>query len=103
MRRFSLLLALTLALPAASAAGQAARPAEPPPAARAAATITSDDVARRIGVIADDSMLGRDTPSRGLDRTAQYVADEFRRFGLKPGGDAGAWFQRYAITRRRLD
>ncbi|HTG49210.1 MAG TPA: M28 family peptidase [Gemmatimonadales bacterium] len=57
---------------------------------------------RRVGIIADDSMMGRDTPSRGLELTAKYVADEFRRFGLKPGGDSGTWFQRYPITRRQL-
>ena len=39
--------------------------------AAAAATITGDDVARRIGIIADDSMMGRDTPSRGLELTGQ--------------------------------
>jgi hypothetical protein len=72
------------------------------PLHRAAATITAEDVARRIGIIADDSMLGRDTPSRGLDMTAQYVADQFRQFGLKPGGDQGSWFQRYSISRRRM-
>jgi len=101
MRRFTLLFAL--ALPTVSAA-QAARPAKAPPqAARAAATIAAADVIRRIGIIADDSMLGRDTPSPGLELTAQYVADEFRRFGLAPGGDDGTWFQRYAITRRKID
>ena len=47
---------------------------------RAAATITGSDVARRIGIIADDSMLGRDTPSRGLELTAQYVANQFKGF-----------------------
>ncbi len=102
MRRSTLLLAF--ALPIASAAAQAPRPARlPAAAASAAATITADDVNRRIGIIADDSMLGRDTPSRGLELTAQYVADEFKRFGLKPGGDHGTWFQRYAITRRKID
>jgi hypothetical protein len=73
------------------------------PLANAAATITPADVARRIGIIADDSMMGRDTPSPGLDMTAQYIADQFKHFGLKPGGDSGGWFQRYPITRRRLD
>jgi hypothetical protein len=73
------------------------------PDSKAAATITAVDVARRIGIVADDSMMGRDTPSRGLDLTAQYVADQFSRFGLRPGGDAGSWFQRYPIARRRLD
>jgi hypothetical protein len=59
-------------------------------------------VAHRIGVIADDSMLGRDTPSKGLEQTAKYIADQFRSFGLAPGGEDGTWFQRYPITRRRL-
>jgi hypothetical protein len=68
----------------------------------AVSSITAADVARRIGIIADDSMMGRDTPSRGLELTAKYVADQFQSFGLKPGGDTG-WFQRYPITRRRLD
>jgi hypothetical protein len=71
--------------------------------ARAAATITGADVSRRVGVIAHDSMMGRDTPSRGLDLTAQYIADEFKRFGLKPGGENGTWFQRYPIASGKMD
>ena len=70
---------------------------------QAAGTISEADVMRRVHVIAHDSMLGRDTPSPGLEMTAQYVADEFKRFGLKPGGENGTWFQRYQITRSRLD
>ena len=71
--------------------------------AAGAATITEADVARRIGIIAHDSMMGRDTPSRGLELTAQYIAGEFRRLGLKPGGDNGTWFQRYPIIQRSMD
>jgi hypothetical protein len=48
-------------------------------------------------------MLGRDTPSRGLDLTARYVATEFRKFGLRPGGDSGTFLQHYTIYRRQLD
>lgn len=87
MRRLTL-LGLVLAMPLA---------AQTTPSASQAASITTADVARRVGIIADDSMMGRDTPSRGLDLTAQYVADQFRRFGLKSS------FQRYPITRRRLE
>ena len=67
------------------------------PLSQAASSITAADVARRIGIIADDSMMGRDTPSRGLDLTARYVTDQFRRFGLKSS------FQHYPITKRRLE
>ncbi len=73
------------------------------PLTTAANTITPADVAHRIGIIADDSMMGRDTPSPGLEMTAAYVADQFKKFGLKPGGENGTWFQRYRISRRRVD
>jgi peptidase M28-like protein len=67
----------------------------------AAATITDQDVAKRVGIMAHDSMGGRDTPSRGLELTARYVAQEFESFGLKPGGDNGTWSQSYPVQGRR--
>jgi len=66
-------------------------------------SITPADVKRRIGIIADDSMLGRATPSPQLEQVAQYIASEFRRFGLRPGGDNGGYLQRYSIARRQVD
>ena len=60
-------------------------------------TITAIDMKRRIEIIADDSMGGRDTPSRGLDATARYIAGEFRKLGLTPVGDSGGFIQRYPI------
>jgi hypothetical protein len=96
----ALLLSFTpfLAFPLSPAFCQAPRPAS-----AAAETITDHDVIRHIKVIADDSMLGRDTPSHGLEATAQYVASQFKAAGLKPAGDSGTWFQRYPITRRHID
>jgi hypothetical protein len=58
---------------------------------------------QRIGVIADDSMRGRPTPSPELDKVAAYIAGEFRRFGLRPGGDSGTFFQRYPLRRTLVD
>ena len=78
----------------------------PPSAAairRAVESITEADVRQRIGVIADDSMRGRATPSPELDATAAYIADAFRSFGLRPGGDSGTFFQRYRVRRMQLD
>jgi hypothetical protein len=34
--------------------------------------------------IASDELEGRDSPSPGLDRAADYIADQFRRAGLEP-------------------
>jgi hypothetical protein len=89
MLRLTLLGLLLTAGPLAAQTAQ--------PVSRAGRSITAADVARRINIIAHDSMMGRDTPSRGLDLTAQYVVDQFRRFGLKSS------LQRYPITRRRLE
>ena len=66
-------------------------------------SITADDIIRRIGVIAHDSMAGRDTPSPQLDQTAEYLAGEFRRMGLSPGAGDGSFIQRYPLRRERID
>ena len=65
---------------------------------QAVSSITPDDVHNRIALLAHDSMMGRDTPSPGLDLTAQYIAAEFQRLGLEPGGDNGTFIQRYPLT-----
>lgn len=73
------------------------------PQVRASNTITQQDVLRRINIVANDSMMGRDTPSPGLEKTAAYVASEFRRLGLKPGGDSGTFLQRYPLNLQQID
>ena len=69
--------------------------------AAAAAYIDSDDYLRKLGVIAHDSMGGRDTPSAGLEMTAAWIASEFERMRLVPGGDDGSYVQRYPIDSGR--
>jgi peptidase M28-like protein len=91
-------LVLLLAVLPGFAAAQRQRPA-----AAGVASITTADVRRRINIIADDSMLGRATPSPQLDAVAAYVAGEFRRFGLKPGGDSGTYLQHYPLEVLRFD
>lgn len=63
----------------------------------AAASITPEDYLRKLGVIAHDSMGGRDTPSPGLEMTASWIASEFERMGLVPAGDDRSYVQRYVI------
>ncbi len=92
LRRFAPLLAVPFV---AAAQGS--------PVRAAAESITEGDVRRRIEIIADDSMGGRDTPSRGLDLTASYIAAEFARFGLTGPLDSSRFVQRYGVGRTRLD
>ncbi len=61
--------------------------------------ITEELIRRYVNIIADDSMLGRDTPSRGLELTANFIATNFQRLGLRPAGDSGGFVQRYPLTR----
>ncbi|MGD2121359.1 MAG: M20/M25/M40 family metallo-hydrolase [Gemmatimonadota bacterium] len=95
MRRF-LILAL-LAAPGLSAC-QGGVPVE-----EAVASINEDDYLRKISVIAHDSMMGRYNPSPGLYMTADWIAEEFERYGLKPGGDDGTFIQTYRIDERAVD
>jgi hypothetical protein len=104
MQRSTTTLALILAAVAPLQA-QMARPRTAPAASvqAAAATITESEYRQRIGVIADDSMRGRGTPSPELEEVATYIAAEFQRFGLRPGGDNGTFLQRYPIRRYQVD
>ena len=65
--------------------------------AAAAASINPDDYLQKLGVIAHDSMGGRDTPSPGLEMTAEWIVSEFEQIGLDPAGDDGSYVQRYLI------
>ena len=56
-----------------------------------------------LSFIASDELEGRDTPSRGLDLAARYLASRLQALGLKPGGDDGGYFQRFGTTRRTVD
>jgi hypothetical protein len=96
MRAPALSVVLAAALIAAPAHGQGLPDA-------AVESITSTDMAARIGIISDDSMMGRDTPSPGLERAAAYVIGEFRRLGLRPAGENGTYVQRFGVTRWTLD
>jgi len=92
MRSSVRLPALLLSVIPAAACAQA------PATGRGADVITEALIRRHVSVIADDSMMGRDTPSRGLDMTAAYVAETFRSLGLQPGGDSGSFVQRYPVA-----
>ncbi len=57
------------------------------------ASISANTLGGHLSFLASDLLEGRDTPSRGLDLAAEYIATQFRRFGVEPGGDNGTYFQ----------
>lgn len=51
--------------------------------------ISADSLKGHVSFLASDLLEGRNTPSAGLDIAAEYIAAQFRRAGLEPGGDDG--------------
>jgi hypothetical protein len=52
--------------------------------------------------IASDELEGRDTPSRGLDIAANYLAGHLASLGIKPAGDNGSYFQKVPLTLEKI-
>ena len=96
-------MTLRLALLFTLLIGRALHAQAPGPLDGAAGTITPRDLRARIGILADDSMMGRDTPSPGLERAAAYVVSEFRRLGLGPAGERGTYIQPFGVSRWTVD
>lgn len=55
--------------------------------------ITANDLRTRLYGFSDDSMQGRRIGELGNYKGTDYIAREFKRFGLKPAGENGSWFQ----------
>ncbi|MGH9969546.1 MAG: M28 family peptidase [Pyrinomonadaceae bacterium] len=106
MRRFLVTLVLTSLLVLPFPSGQAQRktdkskkPAVSAATQRGADLITASQLRDYLYFIASDEMEGRDTPSRGLDITAKFLATNLAHWGFKPAGDDGTFFQKIALRR----
>src|SRR5215475_2041548 len=77
--------------------------AAPAAAHGAADSISAQQLKDYLAFIASDELEGRDTPSRGLDTAAKFIATHLSRWGLKPAGDDGSYFQRIAMTQKKID
>ncbi len=75
----------------------AQKPAQPSAAARVAAAVSADVLRGHLEFLADDALEGRAPGTRGGELAQKYIASQFRRLGLKPGGDSGSYFQRVPI------
>src|SRR3984885_11359771 len=67
--------------------------AETPAEKAALDRISADSLRANLSFIASDELEGRNTPSPGLDRAADYIADRFRRAGLEPAAAGHSYFQ----------
>ncbi|HEY0657195.1 MAG TPA: M28 family peptidase [Pyrinomonadaceae bacterium] len=97
----ALFLVVALTLPTAVFAQKAVKitPAE----RQMAEMISAEQLKDYLYYVASDEMEGRDTPSRGLDLTAKFMATLLSRWGFKPAGDNGTFFQKIDLSRSAVD
>lgn len=113
MRRLLAIVLLTtvfcLSAPVSPSLAQSksSRPPKPAPVSvniqRGLETINESQLRDYLSFIASDEMEGRDTPSRGLDTTAKFLAMNLSRWGFKPAGDEGSYLQKIALSRDLVD
>jgi Zn-dependent M28 family amino/carboxypeptidase len=105
MKRFTLVVLVIVALfvvavaaqntshvgaPAASTAQQAARN-----------SIDAEKIRATVKYLSDDALEGRGTGQKGGDKAADWIAAQFKSYGLLPAGDNGTYFQSvnfYGVT-----
>ncbi|MEA2553486.1 MAG: hypothetical protein QOJ65_1662 [Fimbriimonadaceae bacterium] len=74
-------------------------PATDKPAFGNVEAITGNRLLAHLQLIASDELEGRDTPSRGLNTAAKYIAAQLMLWGVKPAGDEGSYFQKMALRK----
>src|SRR5712692_6972935 len=67
----------------------------PTPAAESSA---AEELARHVRTLASDEMMGRGVDTPGIVLARDYIAQEFKSYGLIPGGDNGTYFQRLEVV-----
>ncbi len=75
---------------AAAAVGGSLSPAE----SELAEKVTIQSIKDMTGALSSPEMEGRGTGQPGGDRAANWIADRFKTFGLKPLGDKGSYLQK---------
>jgi hypothetical protein len=99
-----LLAAALMSLAASRLGAQAAARVAPrsPEMPAAFAAIREADLRRDVGEMASPGMRGREGGTTDELRASMWVAEEYRRIGLKPMGEDGTWFQWFDMTRTRV-
>ncbi|HEY5911838.1 MAG TPA: M20/M25/M40 family metallo-hydrolase [Verrucomicrobiae bacterium] len=73
---------------------------EPPPRAirPALGTINAGELLRNIKVLASEDFEGRAPASRGEEQTINWLTEQFRALGLRPGNPDGSWVQEVPLV-----
>src|SRR5438876_114998 len=69
-----------------------------PPATDALRDLSAARYLEHVKFLASDELKGRGDGSPELDKAADYIASQFRLWGLRPMGDNNTYFQKFEIT-----
>src|SRR5260370_31300626 len=78
-----------------------AQPSLPPEAQKAMRSIDSEKIRATVKYLSDDALEGRGTGQRGGDLAADWIAAQFKKYGVLPAGDNVTYFQKvgfYGVT-----
>src|SRR5262245_7828020 len=70
--------------------------------AKTRAEVAEERMLRDLTFLASDECEGRGPGTRGINKAADYIATEFKKAGLAPGGKDGSYFQPFTIPGSRL-
>jgi hypothetical protein len=60
--------------------------------------LSADLYMQHVSFLASDDLKGRGNGSPELERAAEYIAAQFRSYGLQTAGENGTYFQKFDIT-----
>src|SRR5215470_17361493 len=67
-------------------------------AASNAPSFDPEKIRAHVKYLASEELEGRGMNQKGGDAAAQYLADQFKSYGLKPAGDNGTYFERVPMV-----
>lgn len=53
---------------------------------------------KHVYYLASDKLEGRSPGTKGEEAAAKYIADAWKKAGIKPGGENGTWFKPFSFT-----
>jgi hypothetical protein len=68
------------------------------PAAVPVQDLSAQQYQQHVSFLASDELKGRGNGTPELERAADYIATQFRAYGLQPAGNNGSFFQRFDLT-----
>ena len=68
------------------------------PAPQVSTPTIAHDLAKHAKYLASEKLTGRGVGTPGIDLARDYIAAEFAKYSLRPGGENGSYFQSFDVT-----